>query len=144
MIVLPAALREKIERHGVEAYPEECCGALLGRASGDRARIQRVEPVQNARKQERQRRYRIGPEDYLRMERLATAEGLDLLGFYHSHPDHPAVPSRYDREHALPFFHYMILAVDSGRPGELGAFLLAEDRDVFAREDLTAEDNGGS
>jgi len=144
VIVLPPALREQIERHGIEAYPEECCGALLGRASGNRARIQRVEPVQNARKEERQRRYRIEPEDYLRMERLAMAEGLDLLGFYHSHPDHPAMPSQYDREHALPFFHYMILAVDSGRPAELGAFLLAEDHGVFAREDLTAEDNGGS
>jgi proteasome lid subunit RPN8/RPN11 len=101
--------------------------------------ITRAERIPNSRPQERGRRFLITPEEYRRVETLAAAEGLLLLGFYHSHPDHPAVPSEYDREHALPFFHYLVLAVASGGPGDLTAWKLSEEREVFQREELVIQ-----
>jgi len=125
--------------HGHEAYPEECCGALLGQVEGGKTRVTRIERTVNSRQEERRHRFRITPEEYSRVERLAEADGLSLLGFYHSHPDHPAVPSTYDREHALPFFHYLVLEVASGRAGGLTCWVLSEDRGVFEREELRLE-----
>jgi len=135
MIEIAGTLMEDIRDHGREAYPEECCGALLGRG-GDPARVSRVERIENSRGSERVRRYEVSPEDYRRLEALAEAKGLDLLGFYHSHPDHPAAPSAYDREHAFPFFHYLVCAVASGRPGEVTAWALSEERGDFEREEI--------
>jgi proteasome lid subunit RPN8/RPN11 len=135
VIEIARALLDEIREHGRQKYPEECCGALLGRG-GDPARVSRVERIENARGSERARRYEVSPEDYLRLEKLAEAKGLDLLGFYHSHPDHPAAPSAYDREHAFPFFHYLVCAVASGRPGEITAWVLSEERGGFEREEI--------
>ncbi|HSS45145.1 MAG TPA: M67 family metallopeptidase [Thermoanaerobaculia bacterium] len=139
MIGLTAACAVGIRAHGGEMYPEECCGALLGSQESSGARVTRIERTVNSRGEERGHRFRIAPEEYGRVERLAEALGLALLGFYHSHPDHPAVPSGYDREHALPFFHYLVLAVISGRPGELTSWVLSEDRGVFEHEKLVFE-----
>jgi proteasome lid subunit RPN8/RPN11 len=131
----PKVLRA-IREHGRQAYPEECCGALLGTAENGAARVTRVERIANARREERRRRYEIEPLEYARVERAADAEGLAVLGFYHSHPDHPAAPSRYDREHGFPFFHYVVLAVAAGSPGEIASFVLSEDRGAFEREEI--------
>jgi proteasome lid subunit RPN8/RPN11 len=125
-----------IREHGRETYPEECCGALLGTAENGAARVTRVERIANARREERRRRYAIEPLEYARVERSADAEGLAVLGFYHSHPDHPAAPSSYDREHGFPFFHYVVLAVAAGSPGEIASFVLSEDRGAFEREEI--------
>jgi proteasome lid subunit RPN8/RPN11 len=144
MIALSPELRRQIESHGTEAYPDECCGALLGRPRDGGARIERVERLPNSRGDERRRRYRIDAREYRRVETLAEAEGLELLGFYHSHPDHPATPSEFDREHALPSFHYLVLSVDSKGSGELGSWILSEDRGAFAQEELTAGAKEGS
>jgi proteasome lid subunit RPN8/RPN11 len=97
--------------------------------------------MENARREERHRRYVIDPLEYARLEKRADAEGLSMLGFYHSHPDHPAVPSDYDREHGFPFFHYVLVAVRAGVPGELASYVLSEDRGVFDREELLVEDS---
>jgi len=136
---VPESALEAIRRHGHEAYPEECCGALLGKVSGEHAHVDRVELLPNDRREERRRRFRISPEEYLRAERGAEKEGLALIGFYHSHPDHPAVPSAYDREHALPFFHYVVLAVPDGEPGEVSSWVLSEDRGEFQKEDVVSK-----
>jgi len=133
-----AAIRE----HGARAYPEECCGALLGVVEDGTVRVARVERIENARREERRRRYAIEPLEYARLEKRADSEGLSILGFYHSHPDHPAVPSEYDREHGLPFFHYVLVAVAAGVAGEVASFVLSEDRGVFDREELLADDPG--
>jgi proteasome lid subunit RPN8/RPN11 len=133
---LSAAAEAAIRAHGRAVYPEECCGALLGTNEGEAVRVLEAEPVENMRSDSRDRRFRIEPEQYRRLEALARERRRDLLGFYHSHPDHPAVPSEYDREHALPFFHYVVLAVPSGEPGEMASFVLSEDRGTFFREDL--------
>jgi proteasome lid subunit RPN8/RPN11 len=133
---LTAAAEAAIREHGRDVYPEECCGALLGNHEGEAVRVLEARPVENARRDSRERRFRIEPEQYRRLEALARERYHELLGFYHSHPDHPAVPSEYDREHALPFFHYVVLAVPSGEPGEMASFVLSEDRGTFSREDL--------
>jgi proteasome lid subunit RPN8/RPN11 len=136
VIRIPADVEAAIRRHGRAAYPEECCGALLGRGGESGAEVVEAEPVANARRARRERRFRIEADDYRRLEALARDRGRDLLGFYHSHPDHPAVPSEYDREHALPFFHYVVLAVASGEPREMASWVLSEDREVFDREEI--------
>ena len=125
MIALARETLDAIRQHGRESYPEECCGALLGTAADGSARVAKVEPVENARRDERRRRYAIEPLEYARVERLADAAELSVLGFYHSHPDHPAVPSEYDRENGLPCFHYIVVAVESGSPGDIAAYGLS-------------------
>lgn len=142
MISLPPNAFAAIRAHGREAYPEECCGALVGTQAGDRCRVARIERMANAREGERRRRYAIDPLEYLRVERSADAQGLALIGFYHSHPDHPAAPSAYDRQHALTFFHYLVLAVASGEPGDLTAWVLSEDLATLESERLLVEDLG--
>ena len=142
MILLPQDAVETIRAHGRKAYPEECCGALLGAVENGSARAARAEPIANARRDERRRRYVIDPEEYRRVEELAVAQGLSLIGFYHSHPDHPAAPSEYDREHALPFFHYLVLAVAGGEARELTAWRLSEDRKTLDSEPLAVANSG--
>ncbi|MDQ5873481.1 MAG: M67 family metallopeptidase [Acidobacteriota bacterium] len=138
MIEIPTSVLDEIREHGRGAYPEECCGALLGR-KGEPAHVVRVERIENARGEERARRYEVSPTDYLRVERLALTENLALLGFYHSHPDHPAAPSTYDRDHAFPFFHYLVCAVENGVPAEITAWTLLEESGEFEREAILEE-----
>jgi proteasome lid subunit RPN8/RPN11 len=138
VIALEAGVAEAIRRHGEATYPEECCGVMLGRVRGDTREVVEALPLSNSRTEERARRFLIGPEDYLAAERTATERGLALVGFYHSHPDHPARPSQYDLEHALPWHSYVIVAVAGGRAGEATSWVLAEDRSRFDPEPLRA------
>jgi len=142
MITLDPKALEAIHEHGREAYPEECCGALLGTGGNGSARVARIARMENARRDERRRRYVIEPLEYARVERQADAESLSVLGFYHSHPDHPAVPSEYDREHGFPFFHYIVLSVGAGVPGEAASWVLSEDRGAFEREEVRIQAPG--
>ena len=139
MITVARSLLDEIREHGRETYPEECVGALLGR-KGEPACVLVVERMENIRTEERQRRYEISPKDYLRVEALASEKSLALLGFYHSHPDHPAAPSAYDREHAFPFFHYLVCAVSQREPGEVTAWTLSEETGEFEREPILEEE----
>jgi proteasome lid subunit RPN8/RPN11 len=146
---MPAAVERAIRREGEKSYPGECCGALIGRlkaeAEGDDARaVISVFPIENARESgERRRRFTIEAGDLLRAERAALGQGLEVLGFYHSHPDHPALPSDYDREHALPFYSYVIVAVEGGRAAEMSSWRLEADRASFKEEaiEITTEPN---
>jgi proteasome lid subunit RPN8/RPN11 len=133
MIHLSAELCGQIRAEGERLYPEECCGLLLGSLEADRARkITLALPAENTREAEkRRRRFLMEADDFMRAEAEARRRGIEILGFYHSHPDHPAVPSEYDREHALPCFAYLILAVRKGVAGELSGWELAPDRSVF-------------
>jgi proteasome lid subunit RPN8/RPN11 len=132
-VLLPAKLEDEIRRHGEATYPEECCGFLIAKEpaageDGDR-RIVRVAPMENRMAGARGRRFEIPPEDLRDFENSLEGTGEALVGFYHSHPDHPAVPSLFDQEHAWPWYTYLVLAVEEGRARELGAFELgAEDR----------------
>jgi proteasome lid subunit RPN8/RPN11 len=127
-----AAVRE----HARRIYAEECCGVLYGRSEGADKRVEAVVELPNSRDGERHRRFLITAEDYRRAEAEAGRLRLELLGFYHSHPDHPARPSDYDREHALPNFSYVILSVAAGRPADLRSYVLREDRSGFLDEEL--------
>ncbi len=126
-----------IEDHGKETYPEECCGILLGTNDGDERVILDVAGLDNHQEENRRRRFLVTPKQYLEAERTASERGLQLLGFYHSHPDHPAIPSEFDREHALPWFIYIVLSVDHGAPKTMTSWLLSESRERFVEIPLS-------
>ena len=124
---------EAIRRHGAATYPDECCGALIG---GDGV-VRKTHAMPNTTEEGPRRRFLVRPQDYREAEARATALGADLLGFYHSHPDHPARPSQYDLEHAWPFFSYVIVSVRGGTPEAMTSWRLREDRSAFDEEALT-------
>jgi proteasome lid subunit RPN8/RPN11 len=121
---------------GEKSYPDECCGILVGRIGDDGSRaVEDLVPIENAwAADEQYHRFQIEPEDMMKAEREARKRGLDVLGFYHSHPDHPAKPSDFDREQALPFYSYIIVAVEKGRAGDLASWELKTDRSEFLDE----------
>ncbi len=127
-------LREDVVRairaHGRGTYPNECCGALIGR---DGEVVETFE-LPNTTEEGPRRRFLVRPADYRAAETRAAASGHALLGFYHSHPDHPAQPSQYDLDHAWPSFSYVIVAVGDGEPGELRSWRLRDDRSQFDEE----------
>lgn len=149
-MVLPDALRRQIESEGAAAYPNECCGILIGRdvegggeAGAKRRVVERLEPGMNAFDADEQyHRFSIDPRQQMRAERAAEAEGKLVLGFYHSHPDHPARPSEYDREHAWPFYSYVIVAIAKGKPADMTSWVLDERTNQFVAQDITGEPGG--
>ncbi|MDW8300324.1 MAG: M67 family metallopeptidase [Anaerolineae bacterium] len=126
---LVAQIFEQLER----TYPNEGGGFLLGtRSPQGETHVAAVRPIQNVAAQEEQyHRYAMTPADWLRLENEAESLGLTLIGYYHSHPDSPAIPSEYDRLHALPNFHYLITSVQAAKAVEVRAWQLAEDRSAF-------------
>ena len=136
MIDIPEELIQQIHLHGERIYPEECCGMMLG-IQHDRLQIvQTILPIDNSQEANRQRRFLITPEQYRNAEKNAIEMQLDLLGFYHSHPDHPAVPSAFDSEHALPWFTYVIVSIIDGKARTISAWVLSEDRQSFDERPL--------
>lgn len=129
---------DQIRRHGESDYPHECCGLLIGSfdASGHKV-ADEIFPISNAREEAaRPNRFLIAPEDLIRGERYARMSRRDVVGFYHSHPDHPAVPSPFDLQHAWPVYSYIIVSVREGRAQELLSYELRADRSRFDAEDL--------
>jgi len=126
-------VREAISAHGAGTYPHECCGALLGREGT----VLEAWPLPNTTEEGPRRRFLVRPADYRAAEARAGERGVNLLGFYHSHPDHPARPSQYDLDHAWPVFSYVILSVTDGRPDAITSWRLADDRSTFEQEALT-------
>lgn len=139
MIRLPETAMEAIRQHGRESYRDEACGAMYGRLDGDVRAVVRVVPLDNERGSERHRRFVVTPDAYRTAEAEALRSGLTLLGFYHSHPDHPAYPSDYDLEHAFPFFSYVIVSVENAEAKNMRSFVLADDRKEFLEESLEKE-----
>ena len=129
---------QAIRDHGRESYGDEACGVIYGRSRNGDKDVQAIVPLANSRDGQRHRRFLITPKDYQRAESEASARGMELLGFYHSHPNHPAVPSPYDLEHAWPFFSYVIVSVWKGEPREVRSFVMNEERDRFAEEEIQA------
>lgn len=131
-IVLSATLRAQIHNQLKATYPNEGGGFLLGSRSADTIDIADVIAIENVFEAEEQyHRYAMTPQDWMRLEDEADARGLTLVGYFHSHPDSPAVPSEYDREHALPNFVYIIVQVQAGAAVDTRGWLLAEDRTRF-------------
>ena len=142
-------LAEKIRAHGAETYPHECCGALLGRdssavgetASGNEVlrparEILALFLLVNRRDDSPRNRFSVTSEDVLAAEKDARDHGLEVVGWYHSHPDHPARPSEYDREHAWPWYSYVIVSVQNGAPQEMTSWHLSDDRKEFLNEGI--------
>ncbi|MBI1804501.1 MAG: M67 family metallopeptidase [Ignavibacteriae bacterium] len=139
IVAIRESLVREIALHGEQTFPEECCGAILGTYLDGERFIRKLMPFPNEQEINRERRFLITPEQYREAEKLARAEKLDLLGFYHSHPDHPAVPSEFDREHAFPWFLYVIVSIMHGKSEKLMAWVLTEDRARFVEQELRAE-----
>ena len=140
MIELTAALLGEIQRQGEQTYPDECCGILLGREHKGDKYVDALFPVENARAAgERYHRYLITAAAYLQAEKQARARDWDIIGFYHSHPDHEARPSDFDREHAWPWYSYMILNVRQRRASDLNSWVLDEDRGQFVPEQIVVK-----
>lgn len=136
---------EHIRRHGEETYPEECCGFLIGKMTADGNDVRRVERAVNRNENRREDRYIISPDDYRAAEKAAAEADLDIVGMYHSHPDHPARPSATDLETAtFPGYTYVIVSVREGRAGELAAWTLAPDRSTFLSEPIREAEPGES
>ena len=145
-------LAEKIRAHGAETYPHECCGALLGRDSsavlesdretGAPAReILRLFPLVNRRDDSSRNRFSVTAEDVLAAEKAAREQSLEVVGWYHSHPDHPAQPSQYDREHAWPWYSYVIVSVANRKPQDMTSWRLSDDRSAYACEEIAIRDS---
>ena len=128
---------EDIRCHGREAYPHECCGALLGHGE----LVTKVLALPNTTDEGPRRRFLISPADYQAAEAQASSRGEQLVGFYHSHPDHPDKPSEFDREHAWPGFSYIIIAVHAGRAVSFKSWQLSQDRSHFNEEYVTIKEN---
>jgi proteasome lid subunit RPN8/RPN11 len=146
---------DTIRGHGEREYPAECCGILLGHADGEQKAVTEVVPLRNLRhdpqraqellpldepsRESERNRFLIDPREQLRVEKDARGRQLDVLGYYHSHPDHPARPSEYDREHAWPWYSYVILSVERGAARDLNCWVLAKDRSHFDRQSVEIE-----
>lgn len=131
-LALMKAVDQAIRAHGREAFPHECCGAMLGRDGV----VQQAHALPNTTEEGPRRRFLVRPDDYRLAEKQAREAGLDLLGFYHSHPDHPARPSQYDLDHAWPSFSYVIVSVMAGEDQLLTSWRLKEDRSAFDEESV--------
>ncbi|MDR2643589.1 MAG: M67 family metallopeptidase [Planctomycetaceae bacterium] len=137
MIIVTKQQQIEMNRHAESEYPNECCGAVLGRFENDKKTVQQILPISNMREPEaKHNRFLIRPEEFLHCEKTARKSGLDVIGFYHSHPDHPAEPSQYDLEHALPVYSYIIIAVAKGHAEEMTSWELQNDRTQFNRESM--------
>ncbi|HXD33531.1 MAG TPA: M67 family metallopeptidase [Pyrinomonadaceae bacterium] len=138
MLHLDSKHRVAIAAHGERDYPYECCGLLFGRFNEDKTKVvSEIYPISNAREETAKRnRFLIKPEELMRGEKYAVEKGIDIVGFYHSHPDHPAAPSQYDLEHAWPVYSYVIVAVHSGKKKDLKSWEMEDDRSRFNAEEI--------
>jgi proteasome lid subunit RPN8/RPN11 len=133
-------LIQRIHANGEAAYPEEGAGLLLGVSEGQTRRVMTLVEFDNAREASaRHNRYLLTPQDYLHGEMEAARLGLDVIGVFHSHPDHPNRPSEFDREWAMPFLSYIITSVNAGKAIESRSWALVEDRSSFNEESILIE-----
>jgi proteasome lid subunit RPN8/RPN11 len=137
VLVLSEELYREIETEGVRAFPNECCGVMVGRDVAGSRIVDRLQVLTNSFEAEEQyHRFRLDPKEYIAVEKAAGEEGKLVLGFYHSHPDHPARPSEYDRAHAWPFYSYAIISIMAGKPADMTSWLLDEATEQFVKEEI--------
>lgn len=130
------SLVRRIHAHGVETYPHECCGALLGRDSEVSREVVDLMPLQNRRDDSPRNRFEVTAEDVQLAEKAAREKRIELVGWYHSHPDAPARPSEYDRDHAWPWYSYIIISVQKGAPRDMTSWRLQNDRAAYDSEEI--------
>lgn len=126
---------EQIKEHAQKDYPYECCGILLGKfENGEKTVTQVLEIVNEKEDENKHNRYLIPSSKILETELYAIKNGLDIVGFYHSHPNHPATPSAFDVEHALPVYSYLIVSVYDAKAVDFTISVLSDDRSKFKEE----------
>lgn len=131
----------QIKQHGEQTYPHECCGFLLGEREGSTNYLREVYGAENERQDSRHNRYLITPEQSKRADSYARSRGLGVIGYYHSHPDHPAAPSGYDLDHSCwPGESYIIVAIEKGKAAALNSFT-KPDYTQFEQEEILVEDS---
>jgi proteasome lid subunit RPN8/RPN11 len=127
MILIDSNPLSEIKAEGIRIFPDECCGFLFGNEHADGTRIiTKIRIVDNAKPGDKKRRFEISPKDYMQAEKFALENDLLLLGIYHSHPNHPAIPSEYDRVAAQPWFSYVIVSVMRGQVDHIRSWRLSE------------------
>jgi proteasome lid subunit RPN8/RPN11 len=136
----PLKMREEIacqiRAHGVETYPHECCGALLGHDADGAREVAELLPLANRRDDSPRNRFEVTPDDVRQAEKAAREKRMELIGWYHSHPDAPARPSEYDRDHAWPWYSYIIVSVHKGEPRDMTSWRLHDDRAAYEAETI--------
>lgn len=142
MLLLKTEQAAEIESHGEREFPNECCGLLIGHFGDDgRKTVVETFPIENAKEESaRHNRSLILPKELMRGERYAREKKLDVVGNYHSHPDHPAIPSQFDLDHALPVWSYLIVSVLKGEAADLRSWEMEADRTKFNAEEIIKED----
>ena len=129
---IAASALQDIRAHGAEGYPNEICGIMVGpRGEG---RVTEVRRARNIIVERSRDRYEIDPRDHIRIQRQADADGLDIVGYYHSHPDHPAQASRFDTERAWAGYVYLIVSIENGKPVDANGFVADKDGGPFRPE----------
>src|SRR5579872_4642172 len=136
MLLMSDKIAEEIRRHSARDYPNETCGAMLGVDAGNDREIRTLFPLVNRRDDSPRNRFSVTADDFRAAERAAAEQALELIGWYHSHPDHPARPSEFDREHAWPWYSYVIVSVAAGEPREMTSWQLSDDRSAFQPEEI--------
>ncbi len=139
MISLSEEQIKQIEQHGESTFPFECGGMIIGHFDAETGRktVAELMPMENAMDEsEQHNRVLITPKDVLKAERYARAKKLDVVGYYHSHPDHPAIPSQFDLDHALPVWTYIIVSVLAGKAVDIRAWEMENDRSKFNEETI--------
>jgi proteasome lid subunit RPN8/RPN11 len=134
VIQLSDELEQQIRAHAVQDFPYECCGVMLGSVEGDTKTVHALKAIQNEHADGHERRYLISPDEMFRLDREARAGGYKILGFYHSHPNHPARPSIYDRDWAWPWYSYIIVSSKSGGTEQMTSWCLKDDSSAFTAE----------
>ena len=142
-IQIPPEIYQQIQREGSAAYPHECCGILIGRDDKSIGRIvDRIVPMKNVfDPAEQYHRFSIDPMALARADETAVAEGKSVIGFYHSHPDHPARPSEYDRTHVPPwaFYSHVIVAIEKGKPAAMTCWVMNEGTEQFVEQPMAGK-----
>lgn len=134
---------EEIKAHGEQTYPYECGGMLIGRFEEDGKRtVVETFPLENSSVEDQKNRVLILPKDVLRAERYARSNKLDVIGYYHSHPEDVAVPSQYDLDHALPVWSYIIVSVLKKKAVDVRSWVMENDRSKFNEEEVKVKDKG--
>jgi proteasome lid subunit RPN8/RPN11 len=136
MLYLSEQIVNEIREHGARDYPNETCGAMLGLDIDNDREVRALYPLTNRRDDSPRNRFSITSDDVRAAERAAHQSNLELVGWYHSHPDHPARPSEFDREHAWPWYSYIIVSVASGKPADMTSWRLVDDRTHYLPEEI--------
>jgi len=131
-----------VKAHATRDYPHECGGMLIGKFETDRKEVLEIFPIENAREDSRHNRILLLPKDVLRAEKYARQKKLDVIGYYHSHPNAPAIPSQYDLDHALPVWSYVVASVRDGVAVDVRSWEMREDRSQFDEEEIEQSKRG--